>query len=209
MLILTLFPSTPGAHDALPPLRGTICRTRLAAGLADYLCELQDEHGVRLAMVPLLDYPRFAEPVALFAARAIDRVIAQCAVLNAAAPVFRASLEIHLNRTFLHRVEWMRENGALHVGKAAVRTPAEAPLWRIAQWALCAEQTGGIEMPPMPAAVRPAVYMHEGVPYCRLRDVPEEARQAYRKRHALSTCPLVPDCPDACYPWDLHGFLGC
>jgi len=118
-------------------------------------------------------------------------------------------LQIDLNRTHLQRVQWALRDGTLLVDGLSVRTPSGASHWQVAQWALCIQQTEGILMPPMPAPLRPPILLHDGVPYCRLSDVPEEARHAYRKRHALSTCPLVPGCADACYPWDLHGFLGC
>ena len=209
MLVLTLSCSTHGDADHEAVSRGAIARTRLNAGLADYDCELVLEAGKPPVKAQLVNYPRFAEPLALFVARAIEQVLAHRRDVCLTAPQGHGALQIDLNRTHLQRVQWALRDGTLLVDGLSVRTPPGAPHWQVAQFALCLQQTGGILMPPTPAPLRPPILLHDGVPYCRLSDVPEEARQAYRKRHALSTCPLVPGCADACYPWDLHGFLGC
>ena len=208
MLVLTLSHSQDGNERAETSLRATVALMRQSAGIANYRCELQYEVGEPRAEAWLMDYPRFAEPVAIFAARAINQVLATCDVAALTPPV-HCRLEIDVNWTPLHRVDWiLPEEGVMLIAMRGWPVRAKASLWRTAQWALCIQQTGGTLLPPMPPPLRPPIYRHDDVPYCLLRDIPDEAREAYLKRHSLSTCPLVPAGKDACYPWDLYGFLG-
>lgn len=190
---------------------GTIGRLHSQTGLATYRCEFEDAQRSKLDAVTLENYPRWAEPVALLVARAIERVLTCAHQLPQPHPVqaprCAGSLGIELNAFHLHRVNWRMRDAAMSVAGHCAALAAPMSPWALAQAALCLQSTGSLVLPALPEPLRPPVYEYEGIAYCRLRDLPLDTRRAYSQLRAGSTYPEIPGSPDARYAWDVQQFI--
>lgn len=85
-----------------------------------------------------------------------------------------------------------------------------ASVWDLVARSIAAALSGREELPPRPLSPRVPVHWSGGVPYVRLREIPEPAGTLFRKNMRSSTMPVIEEDaePMACaYAWDFEAFL--
>lgn len=191
--------------------RGQVWRTE-GGRLANYRSRLFDEADSEVAAGRVEGYPRWAEPHALLAARAIRSALPTLdESLEALRGAFRFSMSVYIRGDLLSRTPGALFDNQLKLTQdRQFDLPAE-PLsrWALAAHILLAEWSGSLHLPSMPEPVETSVYELNGVRYCRVVDLPREGAQVYEVVHRGSGKPSGPGIPaDAVFPWDIDAFLG-
>ena len=151
-------------------------------------------------------YPRWAEPVRAFVARAIEAV-----------ELADGNDDVGFNVPLECVVEDWRTKGLVDV----ISVGADAPRARLFSdnrprfvdpWSMvrrhCAFQAfGGQRIPMAPEGVRLRLYQDAGGAYCRLSDLPHEARAVAERAIGAPSRMFVPAIPDAVQPWAVAAFL--
>lgn len=183
---------------------------RLLTVSSAYVSRLSSSAGVPVGEGRVDGYHRWAEPVALLAARGIQTALSTAEAPESSLPGFRLLVTVSLNSQMLIKVPAAILDGQL-VMSGERRFPVNAKCglgWELAAMALCADATGATQLPPLPEAIRPPVYEYDGFSYCRTSDLPPEARLVFERDMSGSTVPFVPGFRDAVFPWDIGVFLG-
>jgi hypothetical protein len=204
-LELSAFDSLAGPHHRC---HGTVQAVR-GGRKADFHVILYDENGDLIGQAQLLGYPRWSEPLIALVARCIAKVLEGAPSLSRSA--FRyASLDIRLNREQVLEVGTQLRDGKAYCEGWPIEMPTNEPAgpWQLLCWALAYVQWGTAEIPAIPAAVDPPVYYHDGTTYCRLGDLPDEARCFCGRWLWGQAVPTVPGVDDACFSLDMARFLG-
>jgi hypothetical protein len=63
------------------------------------------------------------------------------------------------------------------------------------------------DLPEVPPPVCPMVYERGKIRFCRISDLPLEARHVFQSKRTGSTVPFVPGVEDAFFAWDVQEFL--
>ena len=207
-----------GAFDSLAGpyhrCRGTI--TTLRGGRrADFEVILHDESGEPVARGQLLAYPRWSEELAAFVARCLAKALESRPKL-ACNPIRIATVEVRLADALLLETSIQLRGGRAFVEGCPIEAPTLAkvapweppPLWQLAAWALAYREWATCEIAPLPALVEPPVYYHGGLTYCRLSDLPWEARRHCERWLFGQAVPEVPGVLDAIFASDMARYLG-
>ena len=154
-------------------------------------------------------FPRWSESVRAFVARAIDVVLQN---LESEPPAFHCeAAELRVLDWRTNRVVDQIEVRASPPALEAVQPPARHSVgpspWRAIFDACVFDAFGGTGVPATPPPLEPAVYVYQGIKYCRTSELPLEAQVVADRSLAPQARPFVPLVPDAVYPWSLHAFL--
>lgn len=175
----------------------------------DFRIALSDERGEPVAQGQLLSYPRWTESLEAFVARCLQSALQASPFLPR--PALRvATLTVHLNRQCLqeYQAAWPQDWVPPGASAELAEEGGYPTAWELIQRRLAFLAWGSDETPSMPAAVEPRVYYAAGVEYCRLSDLPLDARlQCERWMWGLSM-PRIAGVEDACYAADMARFLG-
>jgi hypothetical protein len=101
------------------------------------------------------------------------------------------------------------------LGEVGLGTLHEYPRYAASVWDLVARGIavaldGREELPPRPQPPNVPVHWSAGVPYVRMRELPEPAQALFRRNLRFSTMPVIEDDPqprDCAYAWDWEDFL--
>lgn len=177
-----------------------------------YVTVLHGTAGKLVGRGKLSPYPPWSEPLGLMVARGIDAALG----LNGGADVlvdnaYRFMISVRETRRLLLRTTAVLREGGLVLSdgqRCGLPNPTRGA-WSLAQAVLTMECSGSPHLPASPSPVNLPVYRLAGLAYCRIRDMPEDAAQAYRRSEWSGAKPLGPDVPgDAIAPADAEGFFG-
>ena len=147
---------------------------------SDYAIELFDTQGRPFASAQLLEYARLAESYEALVARCLHLALT---VAKPQEPIrYRlATLGVRLGSEFMfelhsrpsrpsrdddgvNRLEHLHDE---NVGR----------LWQGIAWEAASYAFGAIDIPQLPPFLEPPVRYHAGISYCRLSDLPADARR--------------------------------
>lgn len=225
--MLSTFISWSSVLDLSHQIRLDVGRVRGGA-IADYEAVLVDEAaGGELASAQLKDYPRWSEPTAGLIARAVHECTRQGTptALQTIQPVRTLQIKVGLvpggrgrSRHELFQLTadfrgtrapvlytdeesggvWQRED--LHIGS---HDPLALVLQALSQWVWHTPYPRG-----WPAPLQVAELRSGDIRYVRVRDIPEPAQSAFRRRMVGATAPAIDGDRDVAYMSDWEDFLG-
>lgn len=197
-----------GVPRSIRTERGTI-KCLDGGPAADFRIALEQASGGVPVQAVLRHYPRWAEPLTALTARCLALIASYSDCVSP--EDFRlVTLSISLGQSLIDEIyinpldesmccqEWWRLATAAHVPLS---------LWALMQRRLVYEVWGDLDPPPIPKQVRVPVYNKGSTTYCRSRDLPPSARDAFERWQFGRAAPSIPDVDDAVYPHDIEVFL--
>lgn len=188
--------------------RGTI-RCLAGGRVADFAITLDPSGGEQTIQAVLHGYPRWSEPLVALVARCLE-LVAGKSVARIPTGLRLAALSITLDWCELAEICLVPDpESTSGIGPwTPTNTTASISLWSLMQRRLSYEAWGMTEVPPLPAPVSVPVYQHGAIPYCRTRDLPDDARIVFARWAFGRARPDIAEVEDAVHVTDVSAFLG-
>lgn len=152
----------------------------------------------------LQGHPRWSEPLTGLLARCI--AVAEPAHASPIEPWRVVTLVVRQRRRLLMEVQAINEDG-LELQPGLQRKVAQSA-WQVMRWQLANDAWDQTEPPPMPEPLHVPVYSDGVTLYCRIIDLPSEARARFEEWSIGRPVPSIRHVDDAAFPDDIDAYFG-